>query len=344
MPSNLSRTARGALRALLASASVLLASVSVLVCGLLLAPAPALATSGPPETPNTEICQPFWLQPGRVLLCGSVNPNASAEVAYYFIYREGPTCAGGFEVSPGEAEGEDVKVQGELNSAQLAPATEYTYCLVASNSFGETSGEGVTFSTAGPEAPISEACGVPAGSRSALLCGTLNPRHPEPNRYFFEYAAGPSCAGARTPESEEIETQAVKVSTEVTGLKPGAEYTFCLVAKDFSGITYGGAVTFTTALEDDSLTTVAQPQAPATGDSQTPLLVPALAPASAALASTSAGAGTSITSHPKVLTRTQELARALKACKQRARSQQAECMRRARRHYGAAKRSNRRAK
>jgi len=75
-----------------------------------------------------------------------LNPGVNEKVGYYFAYNAGTECTGGGRTpaSP-EAEGEAIAVSDHLTG--LAPATEYAYCLVATNSFGETFGEALTFRT-----------------------------------------------------------------------------------------------------------------------------------------------------------------------------------------------------
>ena len=183
------------------------------------------------------------------MLCGTLNPSASAKVGSYFAYNAGPSCTGGSRTpAEEEVEGQDIEVSGEATGLQ--PGTEYTYCLVATNHSGETSGQPVTFTTAGarrPEAPITEVCGGPALPGSFRFCGTLNPHASATTGYYFAYNIGQSCTGAnKTPASEEIEGQDIEVSGEAVGLQPDTEYAYCLVATNPAGETLGQTLTFTT--------------------------------------------------------------------------------------------------
>jgi hypothetical protein len=119
--------------------------------------APARAVAAGPEAPITETCSGPIRAGGGWRLCGTLNPHSSQRVGSYFLYNVGTSCAGGAEVpAAGEVEGEDVQVSGEV--AGLQAATQYSYCLVATNSDGEAVGGSVTFTTPGPEAPITETC------------------------------------------------------------------------------------------------------------------------------------------------------------------------------------------
>jgi hypothetical protein len=98
-----------------------------------------------------------------------------------------------------------------------------------------------------PEAPITEVCTGPIVPGTQQLCGTLNPGASAKAGYSFAYNVGADCtAGAKTATSEEVEGQAIKVSSELTGLQPGTQYAYCLVATSQAGETFGNAVTFTT--------------------------------------------------------------------------------------------------
>jgi hypothetical protein len=108
---------------------------------------PTSAMAGePPEEPITEACSGPFI-PGQ--LCGTLNPGSSAKVGYYFEVEEGSSCTGGTHFTDGsEPEGESIPVSTTVSA--LTPSTQYTYCLVATNSIGETAGQGLTFVTPSP--------------------------------------------------------------------------------------------------------------------------------------------------------------------------------------------------
>jgi hypothetical protein len=119
--------------------------------GLAFPTARALA-AGEPEAPITESCS-GPIKAGVQKFCGTLNPHASAKVSSYFAYNSGASCIGGRETPAGEeAEGQDIGVSSEVTGLQ--PGTQYTYCLVATNTSGETFGEPITFDgTATPGHP-----------------------------------------------------------------------------------------------------------------------------------------------------------------------------------------------
>ncbi|HVR06168.1 MAG TPA: S8 family serine peptidase [Solirubrobacteraceae bacterium] len=98
-----------------------------------------------------------------------------------------------------------------------------------------------------PEAPLSEACGEPAGATEAKACGTLDPHAAATVGYHFAYNKGSSCLGGReTALVPEAQHEHSAVFAELVGLEPDTEYAYCLIASDPSGETEGSTVTLTT--------------------------------------------------------------------------------------------------
>jgi Subtilase family len=208
-------------------------------------------TGGGPEEPITEPCGGPIGAGGEQRVCGTLNPHSNAKAGYYFAYNKGASCTGGKETEPmPEVEGQAIAVSGELTG--LEPATQYAYCLIATDASGETSGRVLTFTTepVAPKAPETRPA-TNITSEAATLEGTLRA---EPGRtsWYFEYAAGTSCTGTgakMTPEQQDTTlSEPDAVSAPVTDLQPDAEYTACLVAKNSSGSTPGSEVTFKTLL------------------------------------------------------------------------------------------------
>ncbi|MGA2165506.1 MAG: S53 family peptidase, partial [Solirubrobacteraceae bacterium] len=105
-----------------------------------------------------------------------------------------------------------------------------------------------THGAGSPEAPLTEACGEPAGATEAKACGTLDPHVDAMTGYYFAYNKGSRCLGGReTALVPEAQREHLPVSAELVGLEADTEYAYCLIATDTSGETEGSAVTFTTA-------------------------------------------------------------------------------------------------
>jgi hypothetical protein len=208
-------------------------------------------TGGGPQAPITEACGGPIGAGGAQRVCGKLNPDSDAKAGYYFAYNKGTNCTGGKETPPAaEVQGQDIAVTGELTG--LEAATEYAYCLIATNPSGETSGSALTFTTepAAPKAPETR----PASditSDAATLEGKLGPQ-PIQTNWYFEYTVGffSGCTGPgakMTPEAQDtvLGEPGDEVSAAVE-LNPGTEYTVCLVAKNRIGFTTGSEVWFTT--------------------------------------------------------------------------------------------------
>lgn len=209
---------------------------------------PTAAAGEPPEEPITEECVGSGAY-GRV--CGTLNPHASAKAGYYFALNTGSSCTGGRKTQKmPEVEGKNIRVSSELTG--LLSNAQYTYCLVATNQFGETFGKGVSFTTppGPPEEPITEECAVSAGATYGRVCGTLNPHANGKVGYYFVINTGSSCTGGhKTMGEPEVEGEDIRVSSEVTGLLPNTRYTYCLVATSEFGNILGKGMSLTTGLE-----------------------------------------------------------------------------------------------
>ncbi len=104
-----------------------------------------------------------------------------------------------------------------------------------------------THGAGSPEAPLTEACGEPAGATEVKACGTLNPNVDATVGYRFAYNRGSSCLGGReTALAPEAQRQDAAVSAQLVGLEPDTEYAYCLIATDPSGETESSPETFTT--------------------------------------------------------------------------------------------------
>ena len=175
-----------------------------------------------------------------------------------------------------------------------------------------------------PESPITEACTVPMTAGALSLCGTLNPHGSAKAGFYFAYSKGASCKdNGKTPLEPESEGEGIKVSGPLTGLEPGVQYTYCLVATNPQGATFGQAISFTTQAEAGKA-----PETPSTTPS---LVIVATLPATTLAGNLSLPSTNTTT--PKVLTNAQKLANALKLCKRKPRKRQASCEKQARTQY-----------
>jgi Subtilase family len=204
--------------------------------------------AGSPEAPLTEVCGEA-AGGTEAKACGTLNPHVDATAGYHFDYNKGTSCLGGRETAfVPEAQQEQIAVSAELIG--LEPDTEYAYCLVATDTSGETEGSTVTFTTGliAPRSPSTDPA-VEIATETATLEGRLTAER-APAVWYFEYASGNSCGGSgasRTPEVQDTHPgEPIEVRTSVSGLRPGTEYSGCLIAKNTAGASTGSQTSFTT--------------------------------------------------------------------------------------------------
>jgi hypothetical protein len=100
-------------------------------------------TTVPPEAPETSPTASA-VTATSAELAGVLNPKASGETGWHFLYNVGTTCAGGAE-SAGEPPAVAKARAVHTVVAGLQPRAKYAYCLVATDAAGDTTasvGEG----------------------------------------------------------------------------------------------------------------------------------------------------------------------------------------------------------
>ncbi len=285
------------------------------------------SADGGPEVPITEDCGPIKITQGE-LLCGTLNPGSDAKTGYYFAYSTGATCTGGkrTQLEP-EVEGERIRVRREPEGIELG--TQYTYCLVASNQYGEAFGQPLFFTTPFASPVV---YGESAGSitqTTATLQAEIDPNK-RPTNYSFQYSdSPPATKGPRTLESltdptvvpgGSLAAGASKqtVSTGIEGLQPDTTYYYQAIATSSAGTSEG---TFKSFITLPSLPLIPPlppvptvPSASSTAATQSEgqdTTVPALATGDGILSFSQTATG------PQVSTKTPVRAKAPKACEKR---------------------------
>ncbi|HET8861724.1 MAG TPA: fibronectin type III domain-containing protein [Solirubrobacterales bacterium] len=137
---------------LLGTGSGYFAGVSLGCIIAVLAATGSACAGSPPEKPLTNECGEVIIAAQAQRVCGTLNPESNARAGYYFAYAEGDGCAGGSQTpEEPEVDGEAITVSAELGG--LSPDTTYSYCLVATNQFGEAFGDPLSFRTPAEETP-----------------------------------------------------------------------------------------------------------------------------------------------------------------------------------------------
>jgi hypothetical protein len=231
--------------------------------------APALAAA--PETPEVSLES---LTATSVTFNDLLNPGATPENeaeagTYQFLYKKSTSDCGGGSKAPVQPEIYLGGPEGYFASqpvSGLIPDNHYTVCVRAENTAKQASvSTPVTFETP-PEAPGTSAA-TAVEAKTATLHGVLNPINAgEGGTYEFRYElSATECSGPEETNSEGepdgefpfktapepagtangAKGEAVEAS--VTGLLPGQQYTYCLLARDEAGEALSATpVTFTT--------------------------------------------------------------------------------------------------
>jgi hypothetical protein len=148
--------------------------------------APALAAA--PEAPETKSASAETTT--TATLNGVLNPLTSAKAGYYFAYSPEISCLIPGFTTPLQLEATVKAETVEAKVMGLEPNKEYQFCLVATNTEGETPGNEVPFTTkpAPPEIIAgSESTAVPVKATAATLEAKINPNN-QVTKYQFEYS------------------------------------------------------------------------------------------------------------------------------------------------------------
>lgn len=314
------------------------------------------------EAPSEVVTEPAERTFSGFNLNGELNPGNSP-TSYYFEYigDDEVECLDGLNncwpqtAQAGPIAGDSQKHVAPIELTDLRLGETYRYRLVARNAKGTTRGNVLTFTTPSEGAPR-EVLVEPAEATATgyELRGKLNPEN-SPTTYYFIYkragevecedleGCGPSTA-RQGPLSGNARQE---VTAEVTGLEPETTYLFWMIAYNSNGTVRSNELTFKTPpsharpLGGEEKLTSTEEKAPS---SQTPTTGGGQSGASNSTASPSSTSGPNVPllsplvkpAEPKVLTRTQELARALKQCKKdKSKRARAACQKQAQRKYGS---------
>ena len=205
------------------------------------------------------------------------------------------------------------------------PATTYHYRLVATNADGTTSSPDKTFTTAPPTPPAAstgEASNITL--TTATVAGTINPEGLETS-YELDLGTDTTYGTSLYGEAGSASTPA-KVTVSLQNLAPGSTYHYRIVAINSDGRTYGADRTFTTPVYSNPIIQ--------------PFTLPLIASPAIAFPTETTNIG-----EPKVKTRAQLLAAALKTChKKHNKARRRACEKAAQKSYGPSKKKHKKKK
>ena len=219
-------------------------------------------TDPDPDLPPTNVSTdtPTNITGNSVTLRGSASPNASGTVGYFRYGTTDPgLCTdaygtraptnGGVSLGSGTAQ-----ESFSLNVTGLTPGTIYYYCAAAENAGGRAFGAAVSFTTAALPDSVTDAA-TDIRTTTAALRGFATPNGSDTTAYFrIEQGTGSGPCddsfGTRTPSSGGVLVPSSSTQTayahNVEGLQPFTTYSFCSVAENGAGRSFGAISTFTT--------------------------------------------------------------------------------------------------
>jgi hypothetical protein len=182
-------------------------------------------------------------------LTGSIEPEGNP-TEYHFDYgsssvTEHSSAPAGLGATDFTSHSVSLPVSG------LLPGTEYHFELIVSYGASQAvSGGPQTFTTPPAAEPaVSTLAASALEETEAALNGKVDPEGGAEAEYFFEWGAGSSGAYEHTTKVVSLPSDGAEhqVSATVTGLTPGSEYHFRLVAKNKLGSVQGNDLTFMAA-------------------------------------------------------------------------------------------------
>ncbi|HEY5045034.1 MAG TPA: hypothetical protein VII53_04185 [Solirubrobacteraceae bacterium] len=252
---------------------------------------------------------------GSATAIGTINPE-TLETTYYYQYGTSLAYEQSTPAASAGSGSTDVPALGTLSD--LSASTRYHYRLVATNDVGTSYGEDETFTTPAGATPTAITGGASGVTSTAATISATIATLDLPTNYGFQVGTEAGSYGPATGFASISPGRGeVTVTLALQNLEPGATYHYRAIASNLYGPAAGADQVFTT------------PAIP------TPLSLPI----TALLVTTPAVAFPGETQsddspRPKVLTRGQKLAKALKACKAKPKKQRAACEKQAEKQYG----------
>ncbi len=205
-------------------------------------------------------------------LTGSIEPEGNP-TEYHFDY--GSTSVTEHSSAPTSLGTADFTSHSiSLPVSGLSPGTEYHFELIVSYGASQTvSGGPQTFTTpAAAEPAVSTLAASALEETEATLNGNVDPEGGAEAEYFFEWGAGSSEAYEHTTKAASLPSDGAEhqVSATVTGLTPGSEYHFRLVAKNKLGSVQGNDLTLMAASTPPAKEPTKEPPAKEPSPTSTP--------------------------------------------------------------------------
>ncbi|MDQ3034461.1 MAG: hypothetical protein M3Y87_18780, partial [Myxococcota bacterium] len=204
-------------------------------------------------------------------LNGSADPNGATSSGWFRYSTANPgACNDTFgsraPTSSGTALGSGTSPVAYTRAiASLVPATTYYYCAIASNTYGTSYGDVLSFTTPSALPTVSTSSASLLTGSTAQLNGTSNAGGDATTAWFRYATASPGTCndsfGTRAPSSGGTAigsgTTSVAFSQGITGLAPGTTYYYCALASNSGGTALGSVVSFITPAAPTAVTSSA---------------------------------------------------------------------------------------
>jgi hypothetical protein len=198
-------------------------------------------------TPKGETTTGLVGSQTEATLSGNVKPEGNA-VSYHFVY--GSASLGEHSSAPTSLGADFTSHSVSFPVAGLSPGTEYHFELIVGYGAGQTaSGGSKSFTTPPAAEPLASTLAASLVQETdAQLNGKVDPEGGAESEYFFEWGAGPGTSYEHATIAVSLPSDGAQhtVFATVTGLTPGSEYHFRLVAKNELGSVPGADLKFTT--------------------------------------------------------------------------------------------------
>jgi hypothetical protein len=190
---------------------------------------------------------------------GVVNPDGMSVTACQFEYRTEAEASFSHTIACEQSTpltgSAPITVTAALTG--LTPDTDYRYRLAATNANGTNRGHTQPFTTPAAVDAVSTGPAEEVTPNAAKLTGSLSPDGTDAH-YYFEYGTT-TAYGSTSPALPGTDAgsaaEAIHAETALSGLAPGTEYHYRLVAVNSFGTTMGEDATLSTPPAVDALST-----------------------------------------------------------------------------------------
>jgi len=213
----------------------------------------SFTTTAPPPTnnlpPNAYTTSPSSITETSAVLNGQINPNGSPTTVW-FEYGLSASNLNRTVGTQNIGAGNSI-INVSFPISQLEPATTYFYRVVASNAYGTTPGQVISFTTntiAANAPKVITSLATSVTKNSAKLNGLVVIDTAAPTKAYFEY--GKTAALGLTTDKEIVGSVGqIPFNQVVTDLSPNTIYFFRAVAENANGLARGDIMVFKTAAE-----------------------------------------------------------------------------------------------